>query len=394
MRICYKEKKFHAKSLALIQLCNEILADMESQGFSITLRQLYYQLVSRAVIENNERSYDNIGAMVSDARLAGLIDWDSIVDRTRSLKGLPHWNEPGDIIKGAAKQFNYDQWEGQPTRVEVWVEKDALADVIGQACNKLDVPFFSCRGYTSQSEMWGAAQRLMQYSASDVVILHFGDHDPSGLDMTRDITDRLEMFCEHHGFGGRICQVQRVALNMDQIEQYNPPPNPAKLTDCRATKYIAEYGHESWELDALSPRVISDLIELNIRKQILDPEKFQQQAERQQQARAELQEIASKYDTVLQSTRAVDHLFATIGGTPGDIDGLVQSVGDIKCSLFERNEQLDETTKQLRTVNNDLTAAHAESERLKATLGERCTELATATKQVATLKAKLSRKKK
>jgi hypothetical protein len=127
-------------------------------------------------------------------------------------------------------------------------------------CEELDVPFFSCRGYTSQSEMWAAARRLKACQRPTngnrkqvPIILHFGDHDPSGKDMTRDIEDRLRLF-----MGG--LEVKRLALNTDQIDQYNPPPNPAKVTDSRAAAYIAEFGTESWELDALEPAVIAALI--------------------------------------------------------------------------------------------------------------------------------------
>lgn len=147
-------------------------------------------------------------------------------------------------MRGAASQFRIDKWRGQAVYPEVWIEKGALAGVIEGVCTQLDVPYFSCRGYTSSSEMWGAAQRLLDHQRAGraPLILHLGDHDPSGKDMTRDVADRL-------------------ALNMDQIEHYGPPPNPAKLTDARADAYIAEFGLSSWELDALEPRVIADLIE-------------------------------------------------------------------------------------------------------------------------------------
>lgn len=302
MLICYQEKNFRAKSLQLIAMCNTILKEMRAEGYILTLRQLYYQLVSdkRVMLPNNEKSYDNVGALISDARLAGLIDWDAIVDRTRSLRALSHWENPSDIIEGAAQQFNYDRWADQGTRVEVWVEKDALVDVVGQAAKPYDVPYFSCRGYTSQSEMWGASQRLLAYheAGQDVVILHLGDHDPSGLDMTRDIRERLAMFSEQHGWDGPT--VNRIALNMAQVRQYNPPPNPAKLTDCRVHKYIAEYGHESWELDALSPKVVDALIQKHI-KQNMDNELFEAATARQDRARAEIAQIADNYADVINA---------------------------------------------------------------------------------------------
>lgn len=297
-KILYIQKTFRTQSRKMIDLCNDIIVEFAAQGFELTLRQLYYQLVSRAVIPNSERSYDNLGALISDARLAGLVDWDAIVDRTRNLRALPHWNTPSDVVDGAAAQYRVDLWGDQPRRIEVWIEKDALVGVIGGVCQKWDVPFFSCRGYTSQSEMWGAAQRIvshMERGRQEVTILHLGDHDPSGKDMTRDIEERLAMFCQTHDCPAP--HVYRIALNMPQIRQYNPPPNPAKLTDCRATKYIAEFGNSSWELDALNPKVIVDLVEKHI-KEIVDEEKFDSALVLQATARAGLKQIADNYTTI------------------------------------------------------------------------------------------------
>jgi hypothetical protein len=104
--------------------------------------------------------------------------------------------------------------------------------------------------------MWSAAQKIKQEidEGYTPIIFHFGDHDPSGIDMTRDITDRLSMF-----MGG--IEVKRLALNMNQIEEFSPPPSPAKITDSRSTAYIAEFGGDSWELDALEPSVLVGLVE-------------------------------------------------------------------------------------------------------------------------------------
>ena len=195
-KISYIEKSFRKDKLILIDKINEVIRNYTMQGYNLTLRQVYYQLVARAIIENNERSYKNIGNLISDARLAGLIDWNAIEDRTRNMRGNSHWVTPGQIIDSAAYSYHLDHWKGQENCVEVWVEKDALIGIVGQICGQLDVNFFSCRGYVSQSEMWGAAQRLkrMQEQGQNVVLLHLGDHDPSGKDMSRDIQDRLRTF--------------------------------------------------------------------------------------------------------------------------------------------------------------------------------------------------------
>ncbi len=253
--ITYREIQFQPATRKLIDRCNAIIREYVAQGFVLTLRQLYYQLVSRDVIANKQTEYKRLGSIVSDARLAGLIDWTAIEDRTRDLRKQSEWTSPAEIVEACANQYRIDLWKGQAHRPEVWIEKDALVGVIEGVCNELGVPHFSCRGYTSQSEMWEAGRRLEGYikHGQTPIIFHFGDHDPSGRDMTRDITDRLEMF-----MGG--LEVKRLALNMDQVEQYEPPPNPAKTTDSRYAAYIAEFGGESWELDALEPAVIATLI--------------------------------------------------------------------------------------------------------------------------------------
>ncbi len=257
-KIQYKEIRFQQKSLDLIELVNQVVDEYSAQGYELTLRQVYYQLVARGYIPNNERSYKNVGSLINDGRLAGLIDWHSVTDRTRNLRKAGHWENPADVIASARYSYNLDKWKGQPNYVEVWVEKDALVDIVGQACDPLDTPYFSCRGYTSQSEMWSAAQRFIRQDDREKrIIIHLGDHDPSGIDMTRDIQERLELF-------GADVYVKRVALTMNQIQTYNPPPNPAKITDSRASKYIDQYGNESWELDALEPKVITDLIKKQV----------------------------------------------------------------------------------------------------------------------------------
>jgi hypothetical protein len=221
----------------------------------LTLRQLYYQLVARGYIPNRQTEYKRLGALLNDARLAGLVDWTAIEDRTRNLRGLPHWENPQSILRAAARGYHLDRWADQPNYIEVWIEKDALVGVIEGVCTQYDVPYFSCRGYTSASEMWLAAQRLRVkgWDGKGTTILHLGDHDPSGIDMTRDIAERLALF-------GAPVDVVRIALTMDQVAQYDPPPNPAKFTDARYGGYVEQFGEECWELDALEPTVLAALI--------------------------------------------------------------------------------------------------------------------------------------
>jgi len=287
-RIKYQDFNFRAETLTKIQVVNNILYKFAANGYNMTLRQVYYQMVKANLIANNAREYDKLGTVINNGRLAGLIDWKLIVDRTRDVEKLPSWKDSKEIVTTTADQFRIDQWATQPYRVEAWIEKDALKDVLGQVCELNHVPYFSCRGYTSQSEMWEGAQRLLNYhrDGQKLLILYLGDHDPSGIDMTRDITDRLKMF-----MGG--VPVERLALNINQIEELQPPENPAKLSDSRATDYIKKYGRSSWELDALDPDVITTLVQDAIDR-VRDPELWQE-AEDHTHAERELLAKAGHY---------------------------------------------------------------------------------------------------
>lgn len=294
-KICYEDHRFSGENLAIIEQANELIADYEEQGLSLTLRQLYYRFVAADLIPNSQKSYDKLGDVISNARLAGLVDWDAIEDRGRNLIAHSHWSHPREIIETAARSFYIDVWQDQPLRCEVWVEKQALEGVIGQACAPLDVPYFACKGYTSQSEMWRASQRFRKYleeRSQGMILIHLGDHDPSGIDMTRDIQDRLSKT-----FGlGECVKVVRIALNMDQIRRYRPPPNPAKTTDSRSGDYIEKYGTSSWELDALEPRTLVDLIRKSIEGCILERGKYDERVAEQVLARERIAALAKRWD--------------------------------------------------------------------------------------------------
>lgn len=264
--ITYQPRSFSASSEAVIAQANVILLEYAAQGFDLTLRQLYYQFVARDLLPNNDRSYKRLGSIVNDGRLAGDIDWHHIIDRTRFVREETYWDSPAAIISAAARGFQLDKWEQQPVYVEVWVEKDALVGVVEQACRPLETSYLSCRGYVSQSEMWRTAQRLGERidNGQSIVVLHLGDHDPSGIDMSRDIEARIREFMWGDGRDPIDFELRRIALNWDQIEQYGPPPNPAKITDSRARAYIARFGGDSWELDALEPSVLVALITDNV----------------------------------------------------------------------------------------------------------------------------------
>jgi len=316
-KVAYIKKKFGASSASIISMAEEICVEYARQGYDLTLRQLYYQFVARGIIPNKDTEYDRLGSIINDARLAGLIDWSSITDRTRNLQARDHFSDPADIINAIAPSYFLDLWNNQENYVEVWVEKEALAGVVAQVANRWDVPYFSCRGYVSQSEMRAAGIRLADKldDHNQAIIIHLGDHDPSGIDMSRDIEERLSLFMtsgthypadeddiheiknQQEDLRTYNLVVDRIALNMDQIRTYNPPPNPAKLTDSRCADYIGRFGDQSWELDALSPLQMDELISDAIQG-YLDIDTWNKDLARQTAERQELVELSTRWADV------------------------------------------------------------------------------------------------
>ncbi len=299
MRELYLQRTFSGGSRELIDKANAIIEEYQDQGFTLTLRQLYYQFVARALIANKQTEYKRLGSIINDARLAGEIDWEAIEDRTREIEEDAFWSHPRDVLEAVAEQYLEDVWANQPVRFMVRIEKDALLGVIERVCKQYRVPYIACRGYSSQSELWRAGKRILNHFdefGQNTVVLYLGDHDPSGVDMTRDNIDRLKMFSLGHA------EVRRVALNMDQVRRYKPPPNPAKMTDSRAETYVAEHGRSSWELDALDPRVIERAIEREIVKEI-DPVEWAAAVDRVEKQRSRLRDLGSKWDEMFEGKK-------------------------------------------------------------------------------------------
>lgn len=306
----YIPKNFGADRADKIHKANDIIEEYFAQGYDLTLRQLYYQFVARGYIENSQKSYNNLGNVISEARLAGLVPWNRITDRTRNVKGGGGYDSPAHLINSLRYYYRRNLWETQDTYVEVWVEKEALANVVERACGELNLPWFCCRGYVSQSEMYAASERFKGAGAGkQTVIVHLGDHDPSGIDMTRDIEERVNMLLTgdanwRETYGSPWVEVNRIALNMHQVRLYNPPPNPAKTTDARFTSYEAKHGDESWELDALEPDTLTDLIKQEV-DQYIDRDAWDAALERQREETSQLVAVQRNWPAVQEFLRGL-----------------------------------------------------------------------------------------
>ncbi len=312
MKECFQEKDFSPEHLAIIQQVNDILEEYEAEGYDLTLRQLYYQFVSRDIFPadrkwkqigngkwvrdpngtiNAEPNYKWLGDIIGDARLAGLVDWDAIKDRGRARVSPFFWDSPQQAVESITSGYRVDRWKEQPNYVEVMVEKQALEGILIPVCEREMVTFTANKGYSSLSYMYEAGKRWEEkiIEEKEVHIIYLGDHDPSGIDMTRDIEDRGAMFAN-----STEIKIHRVALNMDQIRQLNPPENPAKVTDSRAASYIRRFGRSSWELDAVEPRQLDRLVTEAI-EHLRDGELWEMGIEREVEIQKELNKFAAKF---------------------------------------------------------------------------------------------------
>lgn len=309
----YKSKKIGKDRLRFLAHVVKIAESYAERGYDLTLRQVFYVCVARDLFpddrrwrqlpnkkwvrdpngtKNAEPNYKWLGNILNDGRMLGLVDWDTIVDRTRSIKSRSAWTHPNQVIEAAYSSYHRSRWTDQTNWPYLLVEKEALAGVFDPVCYQYDLPLFACRGYTSLSSHWRLAQDIIEKvnKGYHPVILHFGDHDPSGIDMTRDIEDRLHTFGAH-------TEVRRIALNMDQIQKYDPPPNPTKLSDARARKYLDEFGEESWELDALTPEVLHELVREQV-DSLRNMEDWGDTVDIEQEERAQLRVLAQQWSGV------------------------------------------------------------------------------------------------
>ena len=282
----------------------EIVDEYFAQDITLTNRQLYYQLVSRDIIPNADEIYKRICTFLTDGRYAGLIDWEAIEDRGRVPEKHSEWENIKSLIESATYSYRLPRWQDQEYYVELYCEKQAMESVLKPVADRYHIYFGVNKGYSSASTMYDLAQRIKDKikEGKRAIILYLGDHDPSGLDMVRDIHKRI---CEFLTVGDECIdivgddkdnpffRIVPLALNMQQIKQYSPPPNPAKITDPRAKWYIKEYGNKSWELDALEPRVLINITEKGI-KGFLDEEKYNYWITREREEKKALEDFGDK----------------------------------------------------------------------------------------------------
>ncbi len=238
----------------LAEAIRSVLTDDEQ----MTVRQVFYQLVSRGAIEKSELQYRAVVRQLTLMRRDGRADLDSIADNTRWVHKPTSYRNLKEAVDRLARGYRRAKWDDQELYVEVWLEKDALAGVLFPVTGSYDVPLMVTRGYPSVTYLASAAGEI-QRVGKPTVLLYCGDYDPSGVDINRNVQDGIHEFAPEADV-----TLQRIAVTEDQIASLGLPTRPTKRSDARAHKFEGE----SVELDAIPGRRLRELVEGAIKRYI------------------------------------------------------------------------------------------------------------------------------
>jgi hypothetical protein len=264
----------HAKTQALIDEAASIL----DAGWPMTVRQVYYQLVSRQVIENNRGRYQAVCDALVAARREGLIPWKWIEDRLRQPRHVAMWAGLADFAVDLMDAYRRDVWASQDGYLECWLEKDALSGIFADALHPYGVTLNVGRGYDGWASIRNAADRYGD--GAGVTVLYCGDFDPSGEDMVRSLRERLADL-------GSEPDIVKVALTYDDISRYQLPPDFTKASDTRSAAFVARFGDVAVELDALPADVLRQRLRTEVESR-MDLAKLAEVRETETRERARL----------------------------------------------------------------------------------------------------------
>ena len=246
---------FKRKTRKLAWECWHVVHDMQP----VTVRQVYYQIVSRGMLPNVSETYRKVEYVLVQLRENNLLPYEFIVDRGRSPHFVNTWDNLGAYLDTISVAYKKNLWMSQDDHVEIWLEKDALVGVIEPVTNEYLVGLYPTRGYPSLSFIYQAAETLRRVQENDkiVYIYYVGDFDPSCMGIEAFIKNTLE----DHGI---TFNFTRIAILPEDIERYDLPPLLAKVQDPNFKAFSAQYGTQAVELDALPPEVLRQRVKESI----------------------------------------------------------------------------------------------------------------------------------
>ena len=227
----------------------------------ITGRGIGYKLFAAGLIPSMDRPVmQRVYRLLKEAREQGMIPWEWIVDETRKLERRPRWDDPADFVATVSRAYRRDYWNQQPVRVEVWSEKGTVRGVLAPVLDRYGVGFRVMHGFSGATTIYDVAQ---DDDGRPLIVLYVGDYDPSGMYMSEhDLPDRLAEY------GGDHVDVTRIALLREDLDDLPSFPASDKKKDTRHSWFVRNFGDQCWELDAMDPNDLRDLVEEAIQNEI------------------------------------------------------------------------------------------------------------------------------
>jgi len=247
-----RHKKTHKPQAKTLSLWGAILAVADEYRV-MTVRQLYYQMEMRGYVRKDDADYDRVQRACLQMRRQGVLSYDKIVDSSRERRTIYQYSGLRQALEEAHQTYRRNYWLDQPVHVEVWSEKDALTSIMNPTCQAYGVAFQALRGFDSESFAYESAKDIMAIG-KPAHIYYFGDHDPSGWWIKRNLEPQLRGF-------GADARVTQVGVSPEQVAAWGLPTRHAKTSDSRCKGFIAHFGSDSCtEVDAIAPNILQDLI--------------------------------------------------------------------------------------------------------------------------------------
>lgn len=231
---------------------HEDLFDIVVEMEPMTVRQVFYQATTRGIVEKSENGYFKVMRALVKMRRSGRLPFAWIVDNSREIHQLRTFASIGAALQDAVDCYRMDYWTNANERVQIWLEKDALASVVEPVVQEYDVPLVVARGFSSWSQLHEAAIEYIEAFDGPTYIYQFGDYDPSGETAAKTIESSLRELAPRSEI-----HFERIAVTPEQIKRYNLPTRPTKTSDNRGN----DFGDTSCELDALTPETLRGLVQ-------------------------------------------------------------------------------------------------------------------------------------
>jgi len=252
-----KGRGMGASSLALIEAMRTTTAVIQP----VTGRGVGYKLFTAGQIASMATNeMQRVYRLLKYAREQGILPWEWIVDETREIERVPTWANPQEYAECVARSYRRDFWDQQPVRVIVVSEKGTVRGVLKPVLDAYGVGFLAVHGFSSATMAYNLAQ---DDDGRDLIILYVGDFDPSGMFMSeQDLPNRFDKYDGDH------IRVRRIALTQYQASDLPSFPVTDKRKDPRYRWFVENHGDQCWELDAMDPNDLREIVTEAIQEQI------------------------------------------------------------------------------------------------------------------------------